>query len=123
MSLVGPRPLTMSEVRRLGWHDRRFEWRFRVAQGLTGPVQVLGAVSASDSAALERAYVRRGGVDTDLAILGLTAVMFVAGRDRVQRVVRSRLEARVAAWSSDGDVDEGVDGGDLGVSPAAPHAS
>lgn len=101
MSLVGPRPLTMSEVRRLGWDDPRFEWRFRVAQGLTGPVQVLGAVSAKSSAAIERAYVRRGRFETDLAILGVTVLMLVAGRDRVRTVLRNGLKAHVEGWMSD----------------------
>jgi len=101
MSLVGPRPLTSYDVHRLGWVHPRFEARFQTAPGLTGLVQVLGAVSASDSAALERAYVCRSGVDTDLAILGATAVMFAAGRDRVQRVLRRALRSHVEAWKND----------------------
>lgn len=101
MSLVGPRPLTSYDVHRLGWDHPRFGLRFRTAPGLTGLVQVLGAVSATDSAALERAYVCRRGVDTDLAILGATAVMLAAGRDRVQRVLRRALRSHVEAWTSD----------------------
>ena len=101
MSLVGPRPLTSSDVRRLGWDQPRFALRFQVAPGLTGPVQVLGAVSAASSAALERAYVGRGGVDTDLVILGATAVMLVAGREGVQRLLRCALRSHVEAWTSD----------------------
>jgi lipopolysaccharide/colanic/teichoic acid biosynthesis glycosyltransferase len=101
MSLVGPRPLTSHDVHRLGWDRPRFGLRFRMPPGLTGPVQVLGAVSATDSAALERAYVCRGGVDTDLAILGATAVMLAAGRDRVQRLLRRALRSQVEAWTSD----------------------
>jgi lipopolysaccharide/colanic/teichoic acid biosynthesis glycosyltransferase len=101
MSLVGPRPLTPSDVRRLGWDHPRFGPRFEVAPGLTGPVQVLGAVSAKSSAAIERAYVGRGGVETDLAILGATALMFVAGRDGVQRLLRRALGSRLEAWTAD----------------------
>ena len=104
MSLVGPRPLTSSHIRRLGWDQPGFESRFRVAPGLTGPVQVLGAVSAEDSAAIEREYVRRPSVPTDLAILGATAVMLVAGRDRVQRLLRHALRSQVAAWTNAEDV-------------------
>lgn len=98
MSLVGPRPLTASHVRRLGWDTPRYESRFEVAPGLTGPVQVLGAVSAADSAAIERAYVQRGGVATDLAILGATAAMLVAGREPVRRLLRRALHLKVEAW-------------------------
>lgn len=101
MSLVGPRPLTSQDVHRLGWDDPRFRTRFEAAPGLTGPVQVLGAVSATDSAALERAYVRRGRVDTDLAILGATAVMLAAGRERVQRLLRKALRDHVETWTRD----------------------
>ncbi len=101
MSLVGPRPLTSPHIRRLGWDQPRFGSRFGVVPGLTGPVQVLGAVSAADSAALERAYVRRGDVQTDLAILGATAVMFVAGRERVRRLLRQALRLQVETWTSD----------------------
>ncbi len=68
--------------------------------GLTGPVQVLGAVSAEDSAALERTYVHRAGVQTDLAILGATALGVIAGRDRVQRLLRRVLRLKVQAWTS-----------------------
>lgn len=98
MSLVGPRPLTASHVRRLGWDKPQYESRFEVAPGLTGPVQVLGAVSAADSAAIERAYVKRGGVATDLAILGATAAMLVAGREPVRRLLRRALHLKVEAW-------------------------
>ncbi len=105
MSLVGPRPLTSSEVRRLGWDHPRFAFRFQVAPGLTGPIQVLGAVSAADSEALERAYLRLGGIDTDLAILGASAVILVAGRDRVHDLLRRALRSHIEAWTS-GDIDE-----------------
>ena len=101
MSLVGPRPLTSHDVHRLGWDHPQYRSRFQAAPGLTGPVQVLGAVSATDSAALERAYLHRGGVDIDLAILSATAVMLAAGRDRVQRVLRRTLREHVKAWTRD----------------------
>ncbi len=105
MSLVGPRPLTSSHVRRLGWDKPRFGPRFRVVPGLTGPVQVLGAVSADDSAAIERAYVRGADVRTDLAILGATSLMLVAGRERVRKALRSVLRLRVETWAREAAAD------------------
>lgn len=98
MSLVGPRPLTSAHVERLGWDKRPYGVRFEVAPGLTGPVQVFGAVSATDSAGLERAYVRRRGVGADLAILGATGLMLLVGRDRVHRLVRHGLRAQLEKW-------------------------
>ncbi|MFK8003777.1 MAG: sugar transferase, partial [Polyangiales bacterium] len=100
MSLVGPRPLTSEHIHRLGWDKRAYGVRFEVSPGLTGPVQVFGAVSAPDSAGLERAYVRRRGVRTDLAILGATGLMLVAGRDRVHRLLRRGLGAKLEKWKT-----------------------
>lgn len=109
MSLVGPRPLTSAHVQRLGWDQSS---RFEVAPGLTGPVQVFGAVSAMDSAELERAYVRRQGVGTDLAILGATALMLVVGRERVRRLVRRRLRLQLEKWKNVDNAAEYTSGGE-----------
>lgn len=100
MSLVGPRPLTSEHIERLGWDKGEYGVRFEVPPGLTGPVQVCGAVSAPDSAGLERAYVRRRGVRTDIAILSATGLMLVAGRDRVHRLLRRGLRAKLEKWKA-----------------------
>src|SRR6202030_2567970 len=40
MSAVGPRPLTVADVTRLGWMAPRYDFRWRVLPGLTGLAQV-----------------------------------------------------------------------------------
>src|SRR5262249_4772551 len=40
MSVVGPRPLTSEDLRRLGWADARTDWRFAVRPGITGLSQL-----------------------------------------------------------------------------------
>src|SRR6266540_6243610 len=45
MSAVGPRPLTVADVTRLGWMAPRYDFRWRVLPGLTGLAQVTEARS------------------------------------------------------------------------------
>lgn len=93
MSVVGPRPLTREHVARLGWDAPPHDVRFRAKPGVTGPVQVLGAVSATDSARLERGYLARQSTGLDLAIVAATSAILVFGRDRVHTRMREALEA------------------------------
>ena len=90
MSLVGPRPLTSADVVRLGWTHERFAGRWTVRPGLTGPAQLapLGRCSARASWLLDRAYVRRCGVATDLRILARSALVPILGKRRLRQVGR-----------------------------------
>ena len=91
MSVVGPRPLTQRDVVRLGWHGPEHDVRFFAKPGLTGPVQVMGAISAADSLELEREYLARRSMGLDLAIIGATAGILVLGKDRVHTRMRQAL--------------------------------
>ncbi len=98
MSVVGPRPLTQRDVVRLGWNGEEYDIRFSAKPGLTGPVQVMGAVSAADSEELERAYLARRSTSLDLAIVGATAAILVLGKDRVHNRMRHALTS-FRRWS------------------------
>jgi lipopolysaccharide/colanic/teichoic acid biosynthesis glycosyltransferase len=91
MSVVGPRPLTQRDVVRLGWDGPEHDLRFSTRPGLTGPVQVMGAISAADSEQLERAYLARRSPGLDLAIVGATAAILVLGKDRVHNRMRRAI--------------------------------
>lgn len=98
MSVVGPRPLTQRDVVRLGWNGQDHDARFTAKPGLTGPVQVMGAVSAADSEQLEREYLARRSTGLDLAIVGATAAILVLGKDRVHTRMRHALSS-FRRWS------------------------
>src|SRR5262245_55097134 len=59
MSAVGPRPLTESDVHRLGWTGPEFDFRWCEKPGLTGLAQILGGPSTQDTLELDRAYTAR----------------------------------------------------------------
>jgi lipopolysaccharide/colanic/teichoic acid biosynthesis glycosyltransferase len=93
MSVVGPRPLTPEHIVRLGWNGPQHDGRFLAKPGVTGPVQVLGAISAADSARLEREYLTRRSAGLDLAIVVATSAMLVLGKNRVHGVLRDAVDS------------------------------
>jgi len=87
MSVIGPRPLTDQDVRRLGWADRDHDWRFAARPGITGLSQLLAGRSAPFSRRLERLYLRRQSFWFDLRLVALSFAVNLVGK----RVVRNWL--------------------------------
>jgi lipopolysaccharide/colanic/teichoic acid biosynthesis glycosyltransferase len=80
MSLVGPRPLLVSDLRRFPAH--RQQRRFAMKPGLTGLWQVSGRSLLSDDERirLDDEYARRWSLRLDLAILARTPAAVLSGR-------------------------------------------
>ena len=87
MSVIGPRPLTAEDVRRLGWADRNHDWRFAARPGVTGLSQLLAGISARYSRRLERLYLYRQSFSFDLRLIALSFAVSLVGK----RVVRHWL--------------------------------
>jgi hypothetical protein len=94
MSMVGPRPLTEHDVRRLGWSDARFDARFAVPPGITGLAQLLGGVSARHSLRLDQLYASCRSPGLDLLLIGLSAVANLIGKRRLETAWRGARRAR-----------------------------
>jgi lipopolysaccharide/colanic/teichoic acid biosynthesis glycosyltransferase len=91
MSAVGPRPLTESDVMRLGWTARRYDFRWRVLPGLTGLAQVTEAGSSRQSLSLDRCYVARSSLLLDMRLVAVSFAINAFGKRRVRRLLaRSR---------------------------------
>jgi lipopolysaccharide/colanic/teichoic acid biosynthesis glycosyltransferase len=91
MSLVGPRPLTAEDVRRLGWEGPGFEVRWTVRPGLTGPAQVAACRRCHPRTTwrLDRAYIRGAGVSGDLRVLASSLLVPVLGKVRARSLARA----------------------------------
>jgi lipopolysaccharide/colanic/teichoic acid biosynthesis glycosyltransferase len=78
MSLVGPRPVPLSQAERYGPRERR---RLRVRPGITGWAQVQGrnALSWPERIEHDRWYVRHRSLWIDLRILGRTPLILLRG--------------------------------------------
>jgi lipopolysaccharide/colanic/teichoic acid biosynthesis glycosyltransferase len=85
MSIVGPRPLTEYDIRRLGWHAQDVDWRFAVKPGITGMSQLLAGRGVRYSRRLDRLYVRRANLAVDAGIIASSMAVNGFGKARVRR--------------------------------------
>ncbi len=97
MSLVGPRPLTRTDVVRLAWTTERHAVRWSVRPGIVGLAQIHAGRGARVSWFLDRRYVRVRGLGSDLGIVLVAAAMSVLGKRRVKSWLRGRRDRRRAA--------------------------
>jgi lipopolysaccharide/colanic/teichoic acid biosynthesis glycosyltransferase len=99
MSAVGPRPLTESDVIRLGWATERYDFRWRVSPGLTGLAQVIGPQAGRRSLALDRCYVRTPRLSLDVQLVLISFVVNLLGKHRVRLLLeRWRRMTRGRWW-------------------------
>jgi lipopolysaccharide/colanic/teichoic acid biosynthesis glycosyltransferase len=95
MSAVGPRPLTETDVRRLGWDAPRYDFRWRVPPGLTGLAQVMGSGPSHLSATLDRCYVARQSLSLDVRLVAVSFAINAFGKTRVRQL----LDPSSSRWS------------------------
>ena len=88
MSAVGPRPLTLEDVQRLGWTAREFDFRWETKPGLTGIAQIVGPSSPQDALELDRTYYARWNPLLDCRLIALSFAVNAFGKARVQARLR-----------------------------------
>ena len=96
MSAVGPRPLTESDVARLGWNEAAFDFRWEAKPGLTGLAQIIGPESTSEALELDRTYAGNWNPLLDCCLIALSFAVNAVGKSRVQRYLRATSFA--IAW-------------------------
>ena len=89
MSAVGPRPLTETDVQRLGWTGAEFDFRWETRPGLTGLAQIVGPGSPEAALDLDRSYTRRCNPLLDCQLIALSFAVNVLGKTRVRQMVAS----------------------------------
>lgn len=94
MSAVGPRPLTESDVTRLGWMAPRYDFRWRVLPGLTGLAQVTEARSGRLSLGLDRRYVARQSLALDVRLVAVSFAINTLGKERVRQLLTGSRRAQ-----------------------------
>jgi lipopolysaccharide/colanic/teichoic acid biosynthesis glycosyltransferase len=83
MSVVGPRPLTASDVERLALGNDRFG----VRPGITGLAQLFGGRGLRHSRRLERLQIARKSARLDLELVSWSFVVNLIGKARARRVL------------------------------------
>jgi lipopolysaccharide/colanic/teichoic acid biosynthesis glycosyltransferase len=90
LSAVGPRPLTEDDVTRLGWTASSCDFRWTVRPGLTGLAQLVGPESPRRSLRLDRRYVARPSLWTDVRLVAMSFLFNALGKQRARRLLFGR---------------------------------
>jgi lipopolysaccharide/colanic/teichoic acid biosynthesis glycosyltransferase len=88
MSAVGPRPLTAEDVRRLGWSDGSFDFRWACRPGLTGLAQLAGTRTDDGSLTLDRVHASGWNPVLDCQLIAWSFAVNAFGKTRTRRWVR-----------------------------------
>ena len=94
MSMVGPRPLTLADVARLGWTEEQFLNRWSVKPGVTGLAQIFGGRGKRVSWFLDQKYIEAKSLWVDLKLIIISFIINIFGKKRVQSWLRPQYPPR-----------------------------
>ncbi|MCG8101648.1 MAG: sugar transferase [Candidatus Thiodiazotropha taylori] len=101
MSLVGPRPLTREDARRLNLYDESLP-RFRLRPGITGMAQLYAGQGFRVTQFLERNYIERQSLCLDLLLVLCSLLVNLFGKQRFLVWLRRERNRRVRIkWRRD----------------------
>lgn len=84
MSIVGPRPLTIADIERLGWDKAYCDLRFSVKPGITGLAQIYGGLGQRYTWALDKSYVSKLSMKRDIWIIVASFAVNLGGKKKVR---------------------------------------
>ncbi len=90
MSFVGPRPLTLTDIERLGWDTDFYTSRWNVRPGIAGPSQLSSVCNAHVSWLYDKTYVRKKSIWLDLKIIFSSFAVLFVGKKKVKKWVNKR---------------------------------
>lgn len=84
MSLIGPRPLTLEDIERIGWSldDKRFE----MLPGMSGLAQLNAGTSAKLSQHCDHYYAANRWIGMDIKLIFLSLCVNVIGKRRFRKI-------------------------------------
>ena len=89
MNFVGPRPLTFTDIDRLGWTTSTYEKRWSVKPGITGLAQLVNVCDANVSWQSDQHYINNKSIPLDLKILFRSLLVPVLGKTTVKKILNN----------------------------------
>ncbi len=89
MSIVGPRALTVFDIKRLKWDSSYYSKRWSVKPGISGFAQIYGGQNKKTSWFWDKKYTESSNLITDLGIILISFLMNIFGKTRVRNIIWS----------------------------------
>lgn len=90
MNFIGPRPLTQSDILRLGWESDFYNLRWNIKPGLTGLSQLSPICNKKISFFYDKYYVENENFRINISIFFLSFLVPIIGKTRVKSIVSKR---------------------------------
>ncbi|MFT4601688.1 MAG: lipopolysaccharide/colanic/teichoic acid biosynthesis glycosyltransferase [Arenicella sp.] len=90
MSFVGPRPLTIDDVVRLGWDTSYYDKRWSFKPGIVGLAQLAPICHRKMSWFLDLHYIKHQTLYLDAQVIMSSALIPILGKDKVKKWMHKR---------------------------------
>ena len=87
MSIVGPRALTIFDIKRLGWDDPFHQVRWELKPGITGFAQIYGGQHRKTSWFWDKYYIKNNNLLIDFGIIFISFLMNIFGKTKVRKII------------------------------------
>jgi len=90
INFIGPRPLTQSDISRLGWSSTFYDKRWSVKPGLTGLAQLSPICHKKMTLFWDNYYAKHQNFGLNLKILIATAFILIFGKQKVINYIHNK---------------------------------
>ena len=90
MSFVGPRPLTVDDIERLGWNNEYYSERWNLKPGIVGLAQLSPICHKKMSWYLDRYYIQENNFILDLKIIAFSFLIPFVGKSQMKKWLHKR---------------------------------
>lgn len=90
INFIGPRPLTQSDISRLGWSSTFYDKRWSVKPGLTGLAQLSPICHKKMTLFWDNYYAKHQNFGLNLKILIATAFILIFGKRKVINYIHNK---------------------------------
>lgn len=90
MSFVGPRPLTINDLERLGWNDEFHNIRWSLKPGIVGLAQLAPVCHKKMSWFYDMLYLKNQRFIFDLKILCVAVIIPFVGKQKVKNLIHGK---------------------------------
>lgn len=92
MSFVGPRPLSLYDIKRLKWDTPYYNKRWSVLPGLTGLAQLSRKCHPKITFCYDTYYIKNKSIYLDISIIFVSLLVPLLGKNNIKKILASKMK-------------------------------